>query len=221
MPLLAQQSGSQQSGPAPKLREVPDQTARYKALTERNADAVQAMVQFNSTLPDGRVRSLLSKNDVRPYAVLMYLDGRYGTHAVDPERASLDLIEAARATSVTMREAGARSLKHRAEALLSEGIESRRALAEVLPELEEQRKSSLAALKGSGPIVYALKVVGSEASLKALAAESGVSKVEPGVIAANGRVAVPNPVSPPPKQEAAKARKSDAEVLTGLKTLAQ
>ena len=212
----------QESGPRPKMTEAPAPEARYAAwAAERPGQPVQAMVQFAGVTADARVRELLSRHDVRPYSVHMFLENRYGAHTTDPSKASLDLIEAARRQSIGMREAQGKGLQVRASAFLAPGgLEGRREIAEALPDIEAVRKRGLDGLKRGVPIVYGVRVVGSADDLRALAGEAGVAAVAPGIFGAEGRIGVPTPVAPAATPRGPAARKSDSELTASLRALA-
>lgn len=212
----------QQDGPRPKMTEAPPPEARYAAwAAERPGQPIQATVQFAGVTADARVRAILSRHDVRPYSIHMFLENRYGAHTTDPSKASLDLIEAARRQSIGMREAQGKGLQVRASAFLAPGgLEGRREIAEALPDIEALRQRGLSGLKRGVPIVYGARVVGSAGSLRALAGEAGVAAVTPGIIGAEGRIGVPTPTPPAAAPHKPAARKSDSELTASLRALA-
>jgi hypothetical protein len=212
----------QQAGPKPKMTEAPAGDDRYPAWAAQKAgQPVQAMVQFDGVTADARVRAALSRHQVRPYSIHMFLENRYGAHTTDPSKASLDMIEAARQQSIGMRENQAMSLKARAAAMLEPGaLEGRREIAEALPDIEAQRQRGLGGLKRGIPIIYGARVVGSADALRALAKEAGIAAVTPGIIGAEGRIGVPTPTAPAAPQRGPAAKKSDAELTASLRALA-
>lgn len=212
----------QQDGPKPKMTEAPAPADRYAAwASQKPGQPVQAMVQFSAVTADARVRAALSRHQVLPYSIHMFLENRYGAHTTDPSKASLDLIEAARQQSIGMRENQAKGLKARAAAMLAPGgLEGRREIAEALPDIEAQRSRGLAGLRGGVPMIYGARVVGSAEALRALAGEAGVAAVVPGILGAEGRIGVPTPTAPTAPQRGPAAKKSDAELNASLRALA-
>ena len=216
-------STMQQDGPRPKMTEAPPAADRYALwASQKPGQPVQAMVQFDGVVADARVRSALSRHQVRPYSIHMFLENRYGAHTTDPSKASLDLIEAARRQSIGMRENQGKSLRARAAAMLKPGglDEGRREIAAALPAIEAQRERGLAGLKGGAPIIYGARVVGSAEALRALAKEAGVAAVVPGILGAEGRIGVPTPTAPAGTQRGPAAKTSDAELNASLRALA-
>lgn len=216
---VAISAGQDRSNP-PRMAEAPADDERWIAWsTARPGEPVRAMVQFDRVTADARVRALLSQANARPYAVYMYLEDRYGAHRTEPGKASLDLIEAARKTSVEMQEAQARGLQRRAEVLLADGFENRRPMAEALPGIEARRGASLAGLRRGVPIIYGVEVVGTAEALKALAGEAGVARVEPGLIVGD-RIAVPDPDPPAARPPGPPPRRGDQELAAELRKIA-
>jgi hypothetical protein len=212
----------QADGPRPKMAEAPAPEARYDAwAAQKPGQPIQAMVQFDGVTADARVRTILSRHDVRPYSLHMFLEDRYGAHTTAPAKASLDLIEAARRESIVMNEAQGKGLAHRAGALLAPGaLAERREIAEALPEIDAVRQRGLAGLRRGVPIVYGARVTGSAAGLRALAGEAGVAAVVPGIIGAEGRIGVPTPAAPAAAAGAPAPRRSDADLTASLRALA-
>jgi hypothetical protein len=212
----------QQDGPRPKLAEAPAPDARYADwAAKKPGQPVQAMVRFDGVTADARVRAILTRHNVRPYSIHMFLENRYGAHTTDPSKASLDIIEAARQQSIGMREAQAKSLQARAKAMLApDGLADRREIAEALPEIEAQRGRGLNGLRRGIPIVYGARVVGTAEGLRALAGEAGVAAVVPGILGAGDRIGVPTPDAPAAPQRGPAARKSDADLTASLRALA-
>lgn len=212
----------QQDGPKPKMTEAPPPEDRYAVWASQKPDQpVQAMVQFDGVTADARVRAMLSRHQVRPWSIHMFLENRYGAHTTDPSKASLDLIEAARKQSIGMRESQGKSLKARATAMLAPGgLEGRREIAEALPDIEAQRQRGLGGLKRGVPIIYGVRVVGSADGLRALAKEAGIVAVTPGILAAEGRIGVPTPTAPAAPQRGPASKKSDAELNASLRAIA-
>ncbi len=212
----------QKDGPKPKMSEAPAPDARYAVwASEKPGQPVRAMVQFDGVTADARVRAILSRHQVQPYSIHMFLENRYGAHTTDPSKAALDMIEAARRQSIGMRESQARSLKARAAAMLAPGgLEGRREIAESLPDIEAQRQRGLGGLKRGVPIIYGARVVGSADGLRALAKEAGVAAVTPGIFGAEGRIGVPAPAAPAAPQRGPAAKKTDADLNASLRALA-
>lgn len=212
----------QADGPRPKMAEAPAPDARYETwAAQKPGQPIEAMVQFDGVTADARVRAMLSRHEVRPYSIHMFLDGRYGAHTTAPARASLDMIDAARRESIVMREQQGKGLQHRAKTLLAPGaLDKGRDLAESLGQIDAVRQRGLAGLHRGVPIIYGARVVGSAAGLRALAGEAGVAAVTPGIIAADGRIGVPTPAAPAAPQPAPAAATSDAELTASLRALA-
>ena len=183
---------------------------------------VQASIEFAKVTPDQKVKNVLQKYQLLPYKIYMFLDDQYGAHTTTPDKAKLSLIDEARQISIRMREARKKSIQHRAKMLLEKGFEKRRRLAESLTSRESKRKNQVNGLRRGVPIIYGVRVMGSEENLRAVAADNAVAAMTPGFIIDDKRIAVRDPATPPLKGDGEKQqkKKSDTEIRSELKALA-
>lgn len=179
---------------------------------------IHALVQFDKIRSDQQVKQILEKSGAKPYQVFMFLNNEYGSTTIDPQDASLAIIDGARSRSIEMSEKHHKGIQARASRFLKEGFKEGREIAEDLAFQEADRKANLKVLRGNVPIIYAVKVVASEEGLKSIEKSQQVSLVEPGYILPNA-IAVPDPMPPEQKLLLKASKKSDKQLEQALKNI--
>src|SRR5687768_15028536 len=149
------------------------------------ADTTHASVGFGTVLPDEQIIAMLRRHDVLPYAIYFTLPGASGIHRVPADSARIRLI-------TEMRTVRARESRSYPCGLISQLAMMRSANRNVRPaagERDEPARRRLTEIRNATsvatrlmrgePAIHGLKVTGSEANLRRLAADPLVREFHP------------------------------------------
>lgn len=162
------------------------------ATNEAVPSVAQYTVSFANAQPEGRLKSLLEQNGLKPFAVFMRLDDQYGRHSVAASAASVTVIDDARRITSTMESNYGKSLQRRS-ALIAEGklpAEAKDRIAAA----EAKRSSRAQALGRGQPIIYGLWVTGDAEGIAALTKTAGISTTPAQTV--QGRTVLLDPKAP-------------------------
>lgn len=161
----------------------------------------RAVVSFDRRLNDNQVRQILEKAGVRPFAVLMQFEGMNGAHQVPENKASLDIVDAARSRTVTMQDRAIKGAKAKAKAFTTTIGENTNTVGgddetgqAILAGVEQSEKLKQGLARGQ-PAIYAAYVIGTADQLDALKSAAQVTSVALGYTV-NSRLVLPAAVVP-------------------------